>query len=151
MSNTCENISNIIPDDGERYRYFNQPLEQIPGFAGDKPQILAHAPNGGLRWFTVDQCTPVVTCLVFEDNDGEEQLKIERNNIVTIKDLGVSDPDENCPSITLETAPVVTCLSLDANELKIQRSNLLVIKNKGAIENDEECPAIPVTDCEAPA
>jgi len=92
------NINDIIPDAGGKYRFFNQPLEQIPGFAKDKPQILAHAPNGGLMWFTLDQCMPVVTCLKL-DNTAKE-LKIERRNIVVIKDFA-QNTDSTCPNIPL--------------------------------------------------
>jgi hypothetical protein len=38
------------------FRYFNQPIEQIPGFNAQLPQVLAHRPNSGLQWVNVVSC-----------------------------------------------------------------------------------------------
>lgn len=105
-SSQCSNTNDIIADAGGKYRFFNQPLEQIPGFVIDKPQLLAHAPNGGLMWFTIDQCMPVVTCLSL----GEEELTIQRRNIVVIKDFAIEN-DTGCPAIPLATCSTATSSS----------------------------------------
>lgn len=78
------------PEDNRKYRYFNQPIEQIPNYDENSPQILAHRPNGGLQWVTVDQCLKVVTCMKLE----ESQLKVERRQIVVFKDFEIPDDFE---------------------------------------------------------
>lgn len=94
-SNDCDKVDEIFEapeaDSDKKYRYFNQPIEQIPGWKEDKPQILIHRPNCGLQWNTIDQCLDVVTCLKLED----DKLKVERRNIVIIKDFEIED-DEEC-------------------------------------------------------
>jgi hypothetical protein len=97
-------LNTIFPqptEDGDKkYRFFNQPIEQIPGFKADMPQILVHRPNCGLQWFTLDQCLPVVTCLKLQSSE----LKVERKRLVVIKDFDMSDDNDcdieitQCPS-----------------------------------------------------
>jgi hypothetical protein len=97
-SSDCDDVDKIFeaPDSeaDKKYRYFNQPIGQIPGYEEDKPQILAHRPNCGLQWITLDKCLPVVTCLKLES----EELVIERRSIVIIKDFEIDD-NEECPNI----------------------------------------------------
>ena len=96
MADCSSNTADIFPvpaDDG-KYRYFNQPIEQIPGHNDNVPQILVHRPNGGLQWATIDKCLNVVTCIRLE----ETELKIERRSIVVLKDFDVADTDD-CPNI----------------------------------------------------
>jgi hypothetical protein len=97
-SSECDDVDKIFEAPGseadKKYRYFNQPIEQIPGYKEDKPQILAHRPNCGLQWVTLDKCLPVVTCLKLES----EELFIERRSIVIIKDFEI-DNNEECPNI----------------------------------------------------
>jgi hypothetical protein len=103
MSSECDSLEEVLPkpSPAEKYRFFNQPIEQIPGYKADKPQIIAHAPNCGLMWFTLDQCLPVVTCLKLE----EKELKIERKKIVIIKDFDMEESStDECPNI-----PVTSC------------------------------------------
>lgn len=73
-----------------KFRFFNQPIEQIPGFDEAKPQLLAHRPNYGLQWVTVDQCLPVVTCLDLED----DKIKVQRKALIIIKDFEMGDDTE---------------------------------------------------------
>lgn len=88
------------PEDNRKYRYFNQPIEQIPNFLADVPQILAHRPNGGLQWVTVDQYINVVTCMKLE----ADKIKVERKEIVIFKDFDIPNDVEcniqvtDCPS-----------------------------------------------------
>lgn len=49
-------------------------------------------------WFTLDQCMPVVTCLKLDTTANE--LKIERRNIVVIKDFA-QNTDTTCPNTPL--------------------------------------------------
>lgn len=76
--------------DGDKiYRYFNQPIEQIPGFDKQAAQVLVHRPSFGLQWVSLDQCLPVVTCL----NLKEDRLSAERRKILVIKDFDADDCD----------------------------------------------------------
>lgn len=42
----------------KKYRYFNQPIEQIPGFEINKKQALVHDPQCGLKWMDIVECAP---------------------------------------------------------------------------------------------
>jgi hypothetical protein len=92
---TCSGDLNTIfptpnPDGDKKYRFFNQPIEQIPGYVSDKPQILVHRPNSGLQWFTLDQCLPVVTCLDLQS----DKLRVERRSVVILKDFEIENDTE---------------------------------------------------------
>lgn len=103
MASDCSGNTENIFDESEnekKYRFFNQPIEQIPDYEEDKPQMLAHRPDGGLQWVTLDQCLDVVTCLTLDLES--EQLVITRRKIVVIKDF---EPEENCPPIELTNCP----------------------------------------------
>ena len=55
MSNTdCEELFGDPP--AKKYRYFNQPIEQIPGWKTEDYQFLVHSPNCGLQWISIE-CT----------------------------------------------------------------------------------------------
>jgi hypothetical protein len=97
-SDNIEKIFDVPPVDGDKkFRYFNQPIEQIPNYEESSPQILVHRPYGGLQWATIDQCIKVVTCLKLDVS----QLKIERRQIVVFKDFEVIDDFEECSNIEL--------------------------------------------------
>lgn len=91
-SETCIQAADIFPAPGTdadlKYRFFNQPIEQIPGYDNDKPQILVHRPQYGLQWHNIDTCLQVVTCINLESSE----LVAERRSIVIIKDF----ESENC-------------------------------------------------------
>lgn len=104
-SSACTgDLNTVFPVPGEngdkKYRFFNQPIEQIPGYISDKPQILVHRPNSGLQWFTLDMCLPVVTCMELQ----EDKIKVQRRSLVVIKDFAIPDDIEcdievnPCPS-----------------------------------------------------
>lgn len=67
-----------IPD-AYHLRYFNQPIEQIPGYNKDIPQVLCHAtgtftgdyPENGLFWATF-KCQKVVTHVYCETESKED-------------------------------------------------------------------------------
>jgi hypothetical protein len=94
-SSECDDVDKIFEapesESDKKYRYFNQPIEQIPGYEEGKPQILVHRPNCGLQWVSLDQCLPVVTCLELES----DKLKVQRRSLVVIKDFEIED-DEEC-------------------------------------------------------
>lgn len=105
----CQNIEGVFdpipPNNGDKnYRYFTLPIEQIPGFIANQPQILVHRPNCGLQWFSLDKCLPVVTCLDLT----EDALKVERRSIVVIKDFEIQNESEkdDCD------IPVTSCESI---------------------------------------
>ena len=55
MANTeCEKLFGAPPE--KKYRYFNQPIEQIPGWKSGDYQFLVHSPNCGLQWLSIE-CT----------------------------------------------------------------------------------------------
>lgn len=83
----CTNLNNIIPVPtafgDKNYRFFTLPIEQIPGYDENLPQILVHRPKCGLQWLSLELCLPVVTCVKLETS----QLVAERRNILVIKDF----------------------------------------------------------------
>lgn len=94
-SSECSgDLNEVIPQAEDhadkKYRFFTLPIEQIPGYKEDKPQILVHRPNNGLQWFTLDKCLPVVTCLDLQS----DKLKVERRSLVIIKDFEIEDDTE---------------------------------------------------------
>lgn len=94
-SSECSNdLSDLFPTPDQygdqKYRFFNLPIDQIPGYKEDKPQILVHRPNCGLQWFSLDKCLPVVTCLDLQS----DKLKVERRSLVVIKDFTIDDDTE---------------------------------------------------------
>lgn len=81
----------------KNYRFFNQPIEQIPEWDPTKSQVLFHAANCGLVWQTFE-CIDVVTCIKLESSE----LVIETKKLFVLK---TDNPDENaCPNI-----PVTDC------------------------------------------
>ena len=72
------------------YRWFNQPIEQIPLWASGVFQVLVHPPNGGLHWLTLETCQQVVTCMTL---DGENMLKPVLKDVVVLKTFDVADPE----------------------------------------------------------
>lgn len=82
--------------------YFNQPINQIQGYAPNEPQILMHGPNRGLLWKNI-VCSDVVNCAVIEDG----VLVIKQSQILVIHDNGeISDcPDSPIPC----TCPPCEC------------------------------------------
>lgn len=98
--NTCT-IQDFPPAPSDNYRYFNQPIEQIPGWDKDEPQILFHGKNAGLIWVNIE-CVPVVTCVEIADSSASGQsggssscqceLTLTRKKLYVLKDAGAADP-----------------------------------------------------------
>lgn len=88
-SNLCDFDNIITEPTGAIYRFFNQPIEQIPKWTFDKFQILVHVPTGGLHWLTVDQCQQVVTCLSIDEN---HVIQAELKDIAVLKVFEAPDP-----------------------------------------------------------
>ena len=96
-------INDIIPHCPEYiYRFFNQPIEQIPGWVADKVQVLVHKGNQGLIWQNV-YCEEVVTCISLDSNT--KTLKIDRKKIVAINTLEATEftGAAACPGISTTT------------------------------------------------
>jgi hypothetical protein len=85
----CEDAFDDSPE--KKYRYFNQPIEQIPGWKRDDYQVLVHSPDCGLQWHTV-QCLDVMTCITKDGNN----LNPETTRIVVFKE---QSPEDDCPPI----------------------------------------------------
>lgn len=56
-----ETIPSEAVNEQNKYRYFNQPIEQIPGFNSSQPQVLCHSPEPyvGLFWASLECYSPV--------------------------------------------------------------------------------------------
>lgn len=52
------------PDDSVILRYFNQPINLIPGFKSYVPQVLVHNTSGGLSWVDY-KFAPAISCWRF--------------------------------------------------------------------------------------
>lgn len=91
-------VENFPDTPYQNYRYFNQPIEQIPGWDADEPQILFHGKNAGLVWVNIE-CVPVVTCAEISPSgtpsSGECncELTLTRHNLYVLKDAGVNTED----------------------------------------------------------
>jgi len=96
MSTTCS--SQIFQQTSPHHRYFNLPIEQIPGWDSTKDQILVHGDDAGLYWANLE-CLSVVTCIKLESNT----LIAERKNIVIVKAFDT----DNC-SIEVQECPPPT-------------------------------------------
>jgi hypothetical protein len=77
----------------KKYRFFNQPIEQIPGYEEASPQILVHSKNCGLQWHTVE-CISLVKCIRLESTE----LKIESRKVAIIRDI---EDSTDCSGIPL--------------------------------------------------
>ena len=155
-SSSCENTADIITDAGGKYRFFNQPLEQIPGFLKSKPQILAHAPDGGLMWFTLDQCMPVVTCFNVVEGESGQALKADRRNIVVIKDFEIAEDDCQVPlpasygscactgtGYVSGSVDVITGISLESEGLVATKTRI----HCACYEPIQDTDVIPIISC----
>lgn len=93
-------INDIIPHcPANIYRFFNQPIEQIPGWDSAKVQVLVHKAAQGLIWQNV-YCEEVVTCIRLDSNT--KTLKIDRKKIVAINTLDSTETTA-CPGISTTT------------------------------------------------
>lgn len=96
---TASTCPGTFPDMGAspNYRYFNQPIEQIPGWDATKSQILFHGANKGLWWQTGPECIDVVTCVRLTENG----LEFDRVKVFVFKS---ANPDTEC-----DTIPIISC------------------------------------------
>ena len=145
----CSDAFPDIGQDVKKYRYFNQPIEQIPGWNPSKSQILFHGANGGLYWETItDDCVEVTKCVKVEtDSPGSDDFKIkaEKTRIRPLQNLGDLDEPVVCGDFPTEAIDVVTCIKLEGESLVIERTKALIIKNMGTPETI--CENIPLTVC----
>lgn len=97
--------SNLFPSTNPNYRYFNQPIELIPGWDQSKDQVLVHAKDSGLVWVEV-VCLPVVTCIQLDELNGK--FIAERKNVTIIKDfdeVSCSIDVIECPTTSPSPSP----------------------------------------------
>jgi hypothetical protein len=87
----CEDAFDSKPE--KKYRYFNQPIEQIPGWSESEYQVLVHSEGCGLQWHTV-QCLDVMICFKKEDKN----IVAERKNIVVFKEQEEKE-SSGCPPV----------------------------------------------------
>jgi len=108
MSDECDSgdLEAIFepPTSDYKYRFFNQPIEQIPGWDASSSQLLVHSKNdnaqgGGLQWVTLSSCLTVVTGLSL----GSSGIEVKRKKIVVLKDFEVSD--ENLEGTSCDDPP----------------------------------------------
>ena len=141
-----------LPD---KYRYFNQPVEQIPGYEEDKTQMLFHK-EGALVWQTIpEKCVEVVKCVKLEADSGNEgagggySLNMEQKRIRPLQDLGDIPADGSvtdvCEKIPTEGIDVVTCIALVGSQIQITRTKVFVLKSDAA---ETDCPNIETINCE---
>jgi hypothetical protein len=135
---TCEDT---FPPSGSdpsaALRYFNMPIEQIPGFKAEDPQLLFRSPNSGLVWLSIPQtgCIDVMSKL---NLDEPETPKIEMKKIRPLQLLDDPDP------ILLKTIDVVTCVSLGDGGLTMERRRITVLNTGDATSS---CDPIETTEC----
>lgn len=99
MSSTpCCPCPDFFPAINQTYRYFNQPIEQIPGWNPATAQILFHGANNGLVWVSAPECIDVVTCITLAPSG----LHIERAKVAVLK---IFPPDTYCPDIPATNCP----------------------------------------------
>jgi hypothetical protein len=146
----CSDDFPDVQEDIQKYRFFNQPIEQIPGWKADKSQILFHTPNKGLYWESVpDQCVEVPKCVKIEfESPGSEkvQIKADKVRIRPLQNLGDLEEPVVCGDLPTEAIDVVTCIKLDGENLVIERKKVLVVKDMG--EASTICENIPLVSCE---
>lgn len=152
-SEECPDLEKIVTGGPNSWCYFNQPINQIEGFDAEKPQILTHGAKFGLTWIT-PECVSLVKCIKIVDNE----IQIEREKVVLLKNLGADTDTESCENIKLDTMPVVECIKLksvdvsegapsgttDNYEIEIQRKDILIL-GSGTPVTSEECSSIPLT------
>jgi hypothetical protein len=91
----CTDLSQAGPP--PKYRFFNQPIEQITGYDTGLPQFLMHRGGGGLEWITVDKHPIVIEVNVETGEEGEELVR-EKQYFWVIKNC--EDPEKE-PIIAL--------------------------------------------------
>jgi hypothetical protein len=145
----CSSDFPTAPSD--KYRYFNQPVEQIPGYEDGKVQMLFNH-KGALVWQTMPECVEILKCVKLEAVDGGQSLTMQQQRIRPLQDLGEltgeGDSASACQKIPTEAIDVITCISLEGNELKITRKRVYVLKQEDASGG---CENIPVTECTTPS
>ena len=140
----------------DKYRYFNQPIEQIPGYEEGKTQMLFHK-EGALVWQSIPEtCVEVVKCVKLEaasenPESGEGYtINMEQKRIRPLQDLGDIPGDGSvtdvCEKIPTEGIDVVTCIALVGSEIQITRRKVFVLKSG---EAGTGCLNIETVECPA--
>ena len=136
---------------GNNYRYFNQPIEMIPGWDNNKSQILFHGKDKGLYWETVPECIDIAKCATLKESTetpGTYQIIADKQRIRPLQDLGQieEEGDKYCADFPTEKIDIVTCIKIEGSNLVIERREVVILKNIGPAKTT--CENIPLTDCE---
>lgn len=134
------------------YRYFNQPIEQIPGFNKNKSQLLFHAEGCGLVWQDIAECVDLVKCAKVSGEGepgagGSYKLIVEQQRIRPLQDLGAVTEPSGCDPIPLEPVDVITCIKIEEEKLKFDWKRLYVLKQETITEPSGSCPPIDTINC----
>lgn len=130
-----------------KYVYFNQHIQQIPGYNPEQDQILIRVGgslNNSLLWYT-PVCIEVLSCLrLVNKEDGSVVLEAEKNRV---KVLQVQDYNVTPCQIELAQTEAVSCITQTQNELVIDRKAFLTLKPFEEIDPQETCDPIPLENC----
>lgn len=139
---TCDDVFPEKPDD--KYRFFNQPIEQIPQYDANVAQMLFHAAGGGLVWQSVPSgCVDVVQCIKLDTSSSETYSLTTTQK--TIRPLQIlDDPDPTGCIFPTQELDVVTCITLGSDSLVIERKKILVLNVR---DGGSGCEAITTTAC----
>lgn len=138
---TCDDVFPEKPDD--KYRFFNQPIEQIPQYDANVAQMLFHAAGGGLVWQSVPSgCVDVVQCIKLDTSSSEYSLTTTQKTIRPLQIL--DDPDPTGCIVPTQELDVVTCVTLESGSLVMQMQKILVLNVR---DGGSDCAAIETIAC----
>ena len=138
----CDDVFPKKPDD--KYRFFNQPIEQIPEYDASVAQMLFHAANGGLVWQSLPSgCVTLLKCVELDTSSATYALK---STMETIRPLQILDsPDPTGCIIPSTELDVVTCIKLEGDNLVIESQKILVLNSRPSTSG--VCPDISTIAC----
>ena len=135
---TCEDT---FPPSGSEtnaaIRYFNLPIEQIPGFSAEDAQILFRSPNSGLVWLSI----PATGCIDVMSKFNADEPASPKIEMKKIRPLQILDDPE---PLNLAQIDVVTCVTLGNGGLEMQRKRITIFKEEDATGG---CEPIETTEC----
>ena len=140
----CDDVFPEKPDD--KYRFFNQPIEQIPQYDANVAQMLFHAAGGGLVWQSVPSgCVDVVQCIKLDTSSSEYSLTTTQKTIRPLQILDDPDPTGCGGIFPTQELDVVTCIKLQGDNLVIESQKILVLNSRPSTSG--VCPDISTIAC----
>jgi len=139
---SCDDDFPTIPTD--KYRFFNQPVEQIPEYDASVAQMLFHSASGGLVWQSLPSgCVTLLKCVELDTSSATYALK---STMETIRPLQILDrPDPTGCIIPSTELDVITCIKLQDDHLVIERKKILVLSSRDPTSG--ACPDISTIAC----